>query len=378
MTKVKVKNSTMTRLSGNILWFFLIVSSYLSAQNQMNIDWQQYPKAYVENMASEASREQILVQNAIKDLKADIKDLKTQRSKTKDANLKSELKKSIDDKEYALYLQQNDLKLKIIQSKKYRDMLSLSADDLKARLALDHPNTLTSGAARDTLKLDKTTEITHEAATEKKSPKTEVLLEESKGTRNVPGEIKPKEPLPNHEEANVKREKFDDWIPITPVNQTCNYQSISLEGNKAIQSELLFTYTPEEIKKHLRGTPYSKGTAFIGREPGYTYMQIDIEIASDLALQYYGNLSKSFIIVKLINGKEVRLINSRFDAGKIDPKKRTTTMSGMYYIDKNTEKVLATSELDTMRLNFTSGYEDYVIYNVDFFTRQLACLNAVK
>ena len=53
-------------------------------------------------------------------------------------------------------------------------------------------------------------------------------------------------------------------------------------------------------------------------------------------------------------------------------------MSGMYYIDKNTEKVLATSELDTMRLNFTSGYEDYVIYNVDFFTRQLACLNAVK
>ena len=88
----------------------------------MNIDWQQYPKAYVENMASEASREQILVQNAIKDLKADIKDLKTQRSKTKDANLKSELKKSIDDKEYALYLQQNDLKLKIIQSTKIGTM----------------------------------------------------------------------------------------------------------------------------------------------------------------------------------------------------------------------------------------------------------------
>ncbi|MBP8941664.1 MAG: hypothetical protein KBG76_05635, partial [Saprospiraceae bacterium] len=155
----------MTRLSGNILWIILMVSTYLSSQNVMHMDWQQYPKEYVENMASEASREQILVQNAIKDLKADIRDLKTQRSKTKDANLKSELKKSIDDKEYALYLQQNDLKLKIIQSKKYRDMLSLSADDLKARLALDHPNTLTSGAARDTLKLDKTTEITHEAAT---------------------------------------------------------------------------------------------------------------------------------------------------------------------------------------------------------------------
>ena len=50
----------------------------------------------------------------------------------------------------------------------------------------------------------------------------------------------------------------------------------------------------------------------------------------------------------------------------------------MYYINKDDEKLLLSSELDKIKLNFVSGYEDYIIYNVDFFTRQLICINGVK
>jgi hypothetical protein len=103
-----------------------------------------------------------------------------------------------------------------------------------------------------------------------------------------------------------------------------------------------------------------------------------LNIASDQALKHYGNLEKSVMVVYFINGKELKLVNSRFDAGYVDQVRKYTSMTGVYYLEKPMVKMLMSSEVDKIRLNFASGYEDYVVYNIDFFTRQLTCINASK
>ncbi|MEP7321005.1 MAG: hypothetical protein ABI761_03760 [Saprospiraceae bacterium] len=354
---IKINPGTLVQILF-VFVFFCFLPFAAKSQDTARHPWDIDPKSYVQNLATMASKEQILVQEEIKKSNIDIKELNARILNTSDTNLRKQLNDQLKTNKIDLSNHKINLKAKIEISKRYKSLVNQTPVQIKNYFNNEYLRTA-------------------KVVSPYSSPP---LHSDPPVNTNSPKEI------PNTNTSRAANSSltssdfnFEKWISKEIVKNDCAFQPVHEPSkNTALEPELLFAYTPEEIKKALRGISYIKGYAFVGKEPGYTFLQLNIEIASDLALQHYGNLHKSFMNIKLINGKEIRLINSRFDTGKSDPIKKTTSLSGMYYLDKEDEKSLSSSELDSIRLNFVSGYEDYVIYNVDFFTRQLACINAVK
>ena len=46
----------------------------------------------------------------------------------------------------------------------------------------------------------------------------------------------------------------------------------------------------------------------------------------------------------------------------------------LYYIDGDNKKELSDKEVDKVGIMWTSGFEEYDIYEVDFITKHLDCL----
>ncbi|MEO5583772.1 MAG: hypothetical protein ABIR66_13870 [Saprospiraceae bacterium] len=327
------------------------------SQDTASHPWDVDPKSYVQNLATLASKEQILVQEQIKNSNLLIKDLYTKLHNSKDTSLRKQLNITLKSNKIELSNLKTNLKAKIGISKQYKALVNQTPDQIKTYFNNEYLLT-------DRIDLPVLPNPPPDTPMTKNSSKE---IPNTTTSRTISSK-------PASSDFN-----FEKWISKDIIKNDCAYQTVrDPSKNAALEPELLFAYTPAEIKKALRGIMYIKGYAFVGKEPGYTFLQLNIEIASDLALQHYGNLNKSFMLIKLINGKEIRLINSRFDTGKTDLLKKTSSLSGMYYLNKDDEKSLSGSELDKIRLNFVTGYEDYAIYNIDFFTRQLACINAVK
>ncbi len=313
-------------------------------------------RKYVQNLAIKASADQIAVQNEIKVLDETIKQEELNLKSAKDKNDKTRLSQEIKRNKIKLTNAKSELKNKISTSKKYKNLLLLNDANLIASLKKQNIlPTLTDGISsqnRNAVETDNNIEIKHDVSVPQ--PPKQLIKNETSPAKTPP--------------AYRSSDHAGD----------CTFQLVADKKKTALEPEILFTYTPDELKKHLKGIPYSKGWANISREPGYLFLQLTMEIASEQALEYYGNLNKSFMTIKLVNGKEVRLINSGYDNGQIDRYKKASIISGIFNIDKPTEKILMSAEVDTIKLNLISGFENYTIYNVDFFTRQLNCINSVK
>ena len=314
-------------------------------------------RKYIQELAIAASAEQIAAQDEVKNIEASAKQLESHLKSITDKNEKVRLNTDLEKTKHNLSSAQSLLKNKIAASRKFKNLLSLN--DTKFLAEVRKQNLMPPGPATPSASLKPTETIT----TKKVSVKSDSIIPVSTNQIHKPDESPEKNITPPRNES---------------PEAECIFQVIGDRKKTAMEPEILFTYTPEELKKHLKGIPYSKGWAFIAREPGYILLQLNMEIASEQALDYYGNLSKSFITIKLVNGKEVRLINSGYDSGKIDRFKKVSIISGIFNIDKPAEKILMSSEVDTIKLNLISGFEIYTIYNVDFFTRQLSCINSLK
>ena len=105
-------------------------------------------------------------------------------------------------------------------------------------------------------------------------------------------------------------------------------------------------------------------------------MTLAITIASRNARREYGYIkSGSLLNIKLLDGKTVSLFSQGDQLGAINSSTGSTTYTIKYPIDFQKEKLLAKGDVDRVRVVWSTGYEDYEVYNVDFFQNQLSCLN---
>ena len=80
------------------------------------------------------------------------------------------------------------------------------------------------------------------------------------------------------------------------------------------------------------------------------------------------------LTLKLLNGDVINLRAGQMDRGKYDTVKQELTYSVYYPIDRSYLGLLKVSELDLIRVFWSSGFEEYPIHQMDFFQRQLQCL----
>jgi len=103
---------------------------------------------------------------------------------------------------------------------------------------------------------------------------------------------------------------------------------------------------------------------------------LEITIASEHAQRDYGIIEKGSVLnIKLMDDTNVKLFNNKTDVGVSNELTNSVTYQAQYVVSPGAEKVLRKNEIDKIRVIWSSGYEDYEVYDLDFFINQFRCLN---
>ncbi len=147
---------------------------------------------------------------------------------------------------------------------------------------------------------------------------------------------------------------------------------------KELREELFFSFTDARLKPYLKDRDYISCKGYLSSiAGGFRYLTLIYTIASKNANREYGYIKNgSLLNLKLLDGATVSLFTQTENQGLLDPKTGDTVYKVRYPIDYQKEKILARSGIDKVRVVWSSGYEDYEVFNIDFFANQLKCLNS--
>lgn len=174
----------------------------------------------------------------------------------------------------------------------------------------------------------------------------------------------------------------DDLI-LNPPPPPCN---IVFEGKdertgrkrKDVQQQVLFSYTDERLRPYLKDREYLRCEGFLTSiGGGFRYLTLVFTFAYPNAREAYGFIEKgSVLTIKQLNGNFVNLFSGKMDRGSYNTKSKLLTYRVHYPIDKGQLDLLETGETDAIRVFWSSGYEEYEVYQLDFFESQLNCLES--
>lgn len=184
---------------------------------------------------------------------------------------------------------------------------------------------------------------------------------------------------------NEKTVKITETAPITlPITNEddCN---IVFEGideftkrkKRETRAQTLFHYTDDGMKAYYEDKDFLTCDVNISAVEGtYKYVIFTFTFASENVVNAYGWLEKdNLLMLKFIDGTTLNLYNSRTDRGQVNIGDHTTMYKAICIIGAGEEKMLQKKELDAIRIMWSTGTEDYDIYDVDFFANQLKCLS---
>ncbi len=174
----------------------------------------------------------------------------------------------------------------------------------------------------------------------------------------------------------------DKDVQYNPPKRGCSLafdgvDEFSGKKRKDVEKQMFFTYTNQELRSIFKERDYMECSGYLSAlSGGLTFLTLNITINSKSAQREYGILEKGALInIKLLNGDNVKLVNSKTNMGIEDPLENSVSYRAQYLISSGDEKKLKKSEVDKVRIIWSSGYEDYEIYELDFFIDQFKCLD---
>jgi len=208
--------------------------------------------------------------------------------------------------------------------------------------------TIPDVAAKDTMKDDQPVEIKREVSV-KLGKQYPTMFKVDKG-RNGKGEI----------DCTIVHDGFDPDLG---------------KKKKEVQKEFFFGFSQDRMKPYFKTDDYITCEASVSKVGKHFFLKMDIRVKSKDAKKSYGILRENEKIrLELIDGSKVYCNNILQDNGIIEAYTGHTLYTGIFQIDKDDLKRLKTNYLDNVGIVWSSGYEKYNIYNVDFLKNQLACL----
>ncbi|MCB0661422.1 MAG: hypothetical protein KDC24_01680 [Saprospiraceae bacterium] len=208
----------------------------------------------------------------------------------------------------------------------------------------------------------------------KEDERRSATLERDKLTRKL------EESIVKEEIKEVYTYAAKDDVYLNPPEKPCNvlFEGVDeFSGNyrKDLAPELFFYYTPEPLKMLYKDDSFMKAEGSMSVSQGFYYFNLKITINASKADRSYGFLEKgSILTIKLLNGDVVRLLNNHSDRGVPAADKKGIVYKAQYALDSEVMKTLKKSEVDKVRLFWSTGYEDYEVYELDFFFHQLQCI----
>ncbi|MEL6667564.1 MAG: hypothetical protein AAFP08_01255 [Bacteroidota bacterium] len=169
-------------------------------------------------------------------------------------------------------------------------------------------------------------------------------------------------------------------IRSIPPERACNlaYEGIDEDSGDYVRltrSERFFSHTDPSLRPYLEGREYLECHAHIYQIRGFHYLQLEIVFANPNAITTYGFLpEESVLSLHLLNGSYVSLRAAQAANGSWDAAKGLLSYQVSFPIDRALVNQLRQSELDFVRLYWSSGFEEYDIYQVSLIQEMLACV----
>lgn len=114
-------------------------------------------------------------------------------------------------------------------------------------------------------------------------------------------------------------------------------------------------------------------TAFSG---GIRLLNLEFVVATTNASHIFGNIpSGELIELTFLDGQSIQLFNGLPSNGQWIPSRNAYVAKGRYNLGFREEKLLRSQEVQSVLVRWGKVQETYLIYEVDFFQRQLACLD---
>lgn len=147
------------------------------------------------------------------------------------------------------------------------------------------------------------------------------------------------------------------------------------DHRRDVQKQLLFTHTDDRLRVFLRDKEYLRCEGFFTALGGYRFLTLQFTFAYPNAREAYGFIEKgSILTIKLLDGNFINLRAGKMDRGSYDTEREVLTYRVHYPIDRGQMGLLKESEVDTILVFWSTGYEEYEVYQLDFFINQISCL----
>ncbi len=145
---------------------------------------------------------------------------------------------------------------------------------------------------------------------------------------------------------------------------------------KDLAAEELFTFTPPPLRTYMKGRTFIRCSASMTSvSGGLVYLTLVFRVASPNAHKSFGGIPRgNFILLRTLDGEQIRLRNSLTDPGSYQASDGSYTFRAQCTISAGQQDMFKRAEIDNMRVVWQTGYEDYEIYRIDFFKDQLNCL----
>ncbi len=209
-------------------------------------------------------------------------------------------------------------------------------------------------------------------------------------TADVTSAIKQQAKAPTPVQVNTSSKKRTDFIQLkaednmmlNPPLPDCEIvfdgvDEFSGKNRRDTATKYFFEHTDERLRPVFGDQSFIEChghmTAVSG---GFKFLSIEVVINDINAQRTYGFIEKgSMLSLKLVDGTNVQLINNNTDRGSLDQLNERVIYKAQYMIGPDLEKELLKMEIDRVRLVWSTGYEDYEIFETDFMMHQLSCLN---
>ena len=170
-------------------------------------------------------------------------------------------------------------------------------------------------------------------------------------------------------------------VILNPPKKECDF---AYEGKEAktgqwrrdLQKELLFSHTDERLRPFLKDKEYLRCESYFTSVSGFRFLNLMFTFAYPNAREAYGFIEEGSVLsIRLLNGDFINLFSREMGEGKYDTKKEILTYQVLYPIDQSQINLLKQSEVDVIRVYWSSGYEEYEVYHLDFFKNQIDCID---
>ena len=177
--------------------------------------------------------------------------------------------------------------------------------------------------------------------------------------------------------------KAENDVMINPPQRPCELtfdgvDEFSGKMRRDVARQNLFVHTSDQLRPYFKDREYITCNGYLSAiSGGYKLLYLHFDILSENAQREFGALEKGSILsIKFIDGTTIKLANSKTDRGIPNTLEKSVSYRGQYIISASSEKALRKNEVDKVRVVWGTGYEDYEVYDLDFFVNQFNCLNS--